>query len=216
LSAQASFGAGLLSLYLVTAHPTWLDAANAIGRASLELLHDRELGGFYATVPDPTAAIIAPRKPLEANGVAASFFYDLAVYTKDPLYEAVAERAVKAVGVSGIIRREGRITGEFAMALEKVTTAYVEFSIVGDIDHPDAQALFKAGLAVFEPRKVLHFEAPGRYPDRGRPAMYICNPDMCSIPIVDPAMVADKATDFRGPAVNPTAAVSIPTNPTWF
>ncbi len=216
LSAQASFGAGLLSLYRVTARQAWLDAADAIGRATLELLHDGEIGGFYATVPDPTAAVIAPRKPLEANGVAASFFYDLAVYTKDPLYDAVAERAVKAVGVPGIIRREGRITGEFAIALEKVTTAYVEFSIVGDTDHPDAQALFEAGLAVFEPRKVLHFEAPGRYPDRGRPAMYICNPDMCSIPIVDPATVAEKAADFRGPAVNPTAAISAPSNPTWF
>ena len=216
LSAQASFGAALLALHRVTGDARWLDAADTIGRATMTLLHDAEMGGFFATVPDATAAIIAPRKPLEANGTAASFFYDLAVYTKDPLYDSVARRAVQAVGVPWIIRREGRITGEFAMALEKVTTAYVEFSIVGDTAHPNAQALFDAGLKVFEPRKVLHFEAPGRYPDRGRPAMYICNPDMCSIPIVDPDMVAEKAADFRGPAVNPTAAVSSPAAPTWF
>ncbi len=216
LSAQVWFGSALLALYRATANPRWLNAADTIAKAALELLHDDEIGGFYATVPDATAAIIAPRKPLEANGTAASFFYDLSIYTKDPAYGSVAERALRAVGLPGIIRREGRITGEFANALERVTTAYVEFSIVGDISHPDAQALFDAGLQVFEPRKVLHYEAPGRYPDRGRPAMYICNPDMCSIPIVDPAMVAEKAADFRGPATSTAAEVSAATQPSWF
>jgi uncharacterized protein YyaL (SSP411 family) len=88
------------------------------------------------------------------------------------------------------------------MALEKVTTSYVEFSVVGDTAHPNAQALFNAARDVFEPRKLLHFEAPGRYPDRGIPAMYICNPDMCSIPIEDPKQVAKQAVAFHGPAAS--------------
>lgn len=88
------------------------------------------------------------------------------------------------------------------MALEKVTTAYVEFSIVGDTGHPNAQALFDAGQKVFEPRKLLHYEAPGRYPARDSPAMYICNPDMCSVPIEDPRQVAEHAAAFHGPAAN--------------
>jgi hypothetical protein len=60
--------------------------------------------------------------------------------------------------------------------------------------------LFEAGRDVFEPRKLLHYEAPGRYPDRGIPSMFICNPDMCSIPIEDPAQVAKQAAAFHGPA----------------
>jgi hypothetical protein len=71
---------------------------------------------------------------------------------------------------------------------------------VGDPSQPASGALFDAGLNVFEPRKLLHYEPPGRYPDRGRPAMYICNPDMCSIPIEDPALVAKQAAAFHGPA----------------
>jgi uncharacterized protein YyaL (SSP411 family) len=216
LSAQAWFGTALLALHRATGEQQWLNAAQRIANAALTLLHDEKTGGFFATVPDATAAIIAPRKPLESNGTAASFFYDLGVYTKDPAYRPIAQGTVKAVGLPKIIRREGRITGEFAMALEKVTAAYVEFSVVGDTSHPNAKALFDAGRAVFEPRKVLHFEAPGRYPDRGRPAMYICNPDMCSIPIVDPAAVADKAADFRGPARNPDPEVSAAGKPSWF
>lgn len=200
LSAQAWFGTALLSLYRASGEDKWLEAANAIGRATLQTLEDEELGGFFATVPDATASIIAPRKPLEANGTAASFYYDLWIYTKDENYAPVAKRAIRAVGQPGIIRREGRITGEFALALEKVTTAYVEFSIVGETDHPASKGLFEAGREVFEPRKVLHYEAPGRYPERPRPAMYICNPDMCSIPIENPADVEKQAAAFHGPA----------------
>ena len=126
--------------------------------------------------------------------------YDLWVYTKDDRYKSIAVDTIRAVAQPSIIRREGRITGEFALALEKVTTAYVEFSIVGNSGSPLAGALFHAGLDVFEPRKLLHYEEPGRYPDRGRPAMYICNPDMCSIPIEDPSLVAKQAAAFHGRA----------------
>ncbi|NOX70556.1 MAG: thioredoxin domain-containing protein [Gammaproteobacteria bacterium] len=200
LSAQVWFGTALLALHRASGDPEWLAAADGIGKATLEQLHDDKVGGFFATAADATAAIIAPRKPFEGNGTAASFYYDLWLYTKDDIYAGIAEDAVRAVGQPGIIRREGRIAGEFAIALEKVTTKYVEFSVVGDRTHPNAKALFDAGLAVFEPRKALHYEAPGRYPDRGIPSMYICNPDMCTIPITEPAEVGKQAVAFRAPA----------------
>lgn len=202
LSAQVWFGSGLLALYRATGDERWLEAADGIGKATLRSLYDDNNGGFFATVPDATAAVIAPRKPLEANGTAASFYYELSIYTKDDTFASVAENTIRGVADPSIIRREGRITGEFAMALEKVTTSYVEFSIVGDTSHPKARALFNAGKDVFEPRKLLHFEAPGRYPDRGVPAMYICNPNMCSIPIEDPKQVAKQAAAFHGPAAS--------------
>ena len=202
LSAQVWFGNALLSLYRTTGEDRWLNTADRIGKATLAALHDDELGGFFATDPDATSAIIAPRKPLEANGTAASFYYDLSIYTKDDIYKSAAERTIRAVAIPANIRREGKIIGEFVIALEKVTTAYVEFSIVGDTGHPNAAALFDAGRDVFEPRKLLHYEEPGRYPARNKPAMYICNPDMCSLPIEDPAKVAIHAATFHGPATS--------------
>ncbi len=202
LSSQAWFGTALLSLYRATGDYHWLRSADTIGKATLATLHDDNLGGFFATVPDATAAIIAPRKPLEANGTAASFYYDLSVYTKDEIYKNIAASTIRAVAEPAFIRSEGKITGEFAIALEKVTTGYVEFSVVGDINHPNSEALFEAGRSVFEPRKLLHYEEPGRYPARGKPAMYICNPDMCSLPIEDPAQVASQAAVFHGVATS--------------
>jgi uncharacterized protein YyaL (SSP411 family) len=200
LSAQAWFGTALLALYRATGDERWLSSADGIGKAALLALQDNNVGGFFATVPDATSAIIATRKPLEANGTAASFFYDLSIYTKDAAYEGVATKTIRSVAQAEMIRNEGKITGEFANALEKVTTAYVEFSVVGDTSHPQSKALFEAGRDVYEPRKILHYEEPGRYPDLGKPVMYICNPDMCSLPIEDPAKVAAQAAAFHGPA----------------
>ncbi len=200
LNAQAWFGYGLLALYRATGEEQWLKRAVRVGAATLTALEDKQLGGFYATSADETTSIIAPRKSLEANGTAANFFYDLGVYSKNPVFTAVPERTLRGVAQPAIIRREGKITGELAMALEKVTASYVEFSVVGDMSLPESQALYEAGLKAYHPRKLLHYEAPGRYPARQKPAMYICNPDMCSVPIENPALVAEQALAFRGPA----------------
>ena len=199
LSAQAWFGTGLLALYRATGEVRWLETAQRIALAMRGKLEDRVLGGFFASEPDDTATVIAPRKPLEANGTAAHFLYDLWVYTKDDTLKLVPEQTLRAVADPAIIRREGKVTGQLALALEKVTAAYVEFSVVGGAEEPGAAALFAAGRVVYEPRKLLHYEKPGRYPARARPAMYICNPDVCSLPIEEPDQVAQQALLFRGP-----------------
>ena len=202
LSAQAWMGTALLALYRATGDSNWLDHAVTIADAMLVNLYDRESGGFYSTIPDETATIIAPRKPLELNAVAAHFIYDLWVYTKNGKYTELPEATIRAVATPEIVRREGRITGQTALLLEKLTAAYVEFSVVGDPDQEDAQRLFNAAKEVYHPRKLLHFEKPGRYPSGKQARLYICNPDKCSIPITNPADVAGFADRFRAPASN--------------
>ncbi len=199
LSAQVWFGTAMLALYRATGEQRWLAHAQGIASAMRDKLEDPRLGGFFSTVADDTVAIIPVRKPLEHNGTAAHFLYDLWVYTKDDNLEALPARTLRAVADPKIISREGKVTGQFALALEKVTASYVEFTVVGAVEDPRAAALFNAGRLVYEPRKLLHYEKPGRYPDRGRAALYICNPDVCSLPIEDPGKVAAQAQLFRGP-----------------
>ena len=200
LGAQAWMGTALLALYRVTGDAKWLDHAVSIADALLINLYDQENGGFYSAIPDETATIIAPRKPLELNAVAARFIYDLWVYTKNSNYAEIPEATIRAVATPEILRREGRITGQAALLLEKLTAAYVEFSVVGDPDKEDAQALFDASRKIYHPRKLLHFEKSGRYPSGKEARLYICNPDRCSIPITNPADVAEFADRFRAPA----------------
>ena len=198
LRPQGAFGLGLLALYRATGDGRWLDAAKRVASGMRLSLEDTEVGGFFGSPPLDTAPI-APRKPLEDNANAARFLYELWVYTKDDSLSEAAERTLRAVAHPDIVRREGRIVGNLAVALETITAGYVEFSVVGEPGDAQARALHSSARQVYEPRKILHFEKPGRYPDRGRPAMYICNEDACSLPIVDPALVAKEAARFRGP-----------------
>gem|GEM_PF-36433 len=202
LAAQAWFGSALLALHGATGEARWLDHAVTVATALESQLLDEALGGFFATVPEPQA-VVAPRKPLELNARTAHFLYDLAVLRKQPRLAAMAEDAIRAAATPEAVRREGRVTGELALALETLTAAYVEFSVVSRERDGAAWALFKAARSVHHPRKVLHFEAPGRYPDRGDAALYICNPDICSVPITDAADVAAQARRHRDPALTP-------------
>ena len=177
LGAQAWMGAALLALYRATGDAKWLDHAVTVADAMLDTLYDGKNGGFYSSPPDETASIIPPRKPLELNAVAAHFLYDLWVYTKNDGYAPIPEATIRAVATPEILRREGRITGQTALALEKLTAAYVEFSVVGDPNREDAQALFNASREAYHPRKLLHYEKPGRYPSGKEARLYICNPD---------------------------------------
>lgn len=200
LRTQAYVGRALLALYQASSDSQWLDTANGVATALRALLEDHDLGGFFAAPADGTEATIARRKPLEDNAVAAQFFYSLGVIEKNDSLKKLAEKTLRGAAAPAIVKREGRITGNLAIALELLDAGYVEFSVVGDPTDPNAQALLAAGRRVFEPRKVLHYEAPGRYPDRGRAAMYICNDDACSLPIFDPSVVAVEAAKFT-PAV---------------
>lgn len=200
LSAQAWFGTALLALYRASSDEQWLKRAEQLADTMLEKLYDNKTGGFFSSVPDATASVIAPRKPLELNARAAHFFYDLGIYTKNEKYTEIPEATIRAVAVPEILKREGKIIGETAMALEKLTAAYFEFSVVGDKNDSATRALFNAGQHAYHPRKLLHLEKAGRYPERKKAAMYICNPDRCSIPIEDPSLVAKQADSFRLPA----------------
>jgi uncharacterized protein YyaL (SSP411 family) len=197
LRTQVEFGIALLSLHRVTGDTIWLNKAIKLADATINYLEDPKLGGFYATSVKQSDVTTPRRKPLQDNGVAARFFYLLGRYTKNKSYEQSAEKAIRAVVSPEILKREGRIIGNMAVALETLTGKYVEFSIVGDANDPAAVKLFNSSRQYFDPRKVLHFEKPGRYPDLGRATLYICNPTACSVPIFNADKVIKQATKFR-------------------
>ena len=110
-------------------------------RAQLE---DHELGGFFAAPTDGTQTIIARRKPLEDNAVAAQFLYSLGIATKDETLKGAALKSVRATALPEIMRREGKVTGNLAVALELLSARYVEFSVVGDPNDAAAGQLLSA------------------------------------------------------------------------
>ncbi len=193
LRTQAHVGLALMALYRTTDDPYWRQTAIKVADALLIKLEDKKIGGFYGAPDDGTPG---RRKPLEDNATAAQFLYLLGVLEKNGYYKMAAERAIRASASPTAVRREGRITGNLAMALEIMTAQYVEFSVVGDADDSRTQALLQAGRSVFEPRKLVHSESTGRYPPRAAPAMYICNDQRCTVPIYTPSDVPVQAGIF--------------------
>lgn len=197
LRTQARFGQVLLELYQLTAETHWLNKAQALADVMLKTLYDNKLGGFFATQLDDTASVIAPRKPLEDNAISANFFYDLSILTKNKRYKSIPEKTVRAIASDSILRREGKATGEMALLLEKLTAFYVEFTVV-TTNSTDARAgvLYQQALKTYHPRKLVHFEKPGRYPDLGQPVMFICNPNRCSLAIKNVEDVIKTAAQY--------------------
>ncbi len=180
LLAQVHLLGGLLALYEATGEARWLGPAKSLARAMRDRLEDRAVGGFFAR---PEGAGPKPDKPREENLLAARALHRLAVVTRDAELDAAAARTLRATG--------GDAGGAlFALAAEELALGPVEMSVVGDAEDPRARALYQAALAVDEPRKVVHFEGPGHYPDRGHPTLYVCTRSACSSPVDDPARVA--------------------------
>lgn len=196
LRTQAHMGLALLALYQVSNAPRWLRAAEALAQAMATTLSDGA-HGFWATSASETDAFFQRRKPLEDNAVAARFLAALGALTHDETKLERARTTLRAVAAPMLVRREGKAVGQLATALRYVTAPVVEYTVVtASPADPRAAALHTAALKAAPVRAVVHTEAPGRYPDLGRPVVFVCTPQRCSQPAKTPADVARIARTF--------------------
>lgn len=208
LSPQARFGIALMQLYRVTGEPRWLAAARRVGDGLLAKLEDSARGGFFAGPYDGSESADRRRRPVVDNAAAARFLSWLAWATKDARYELSSERTLRYIASPDALSHRGvAVVAEAALALELATLGPVELSIVAEPGDPAAAALFAAGLTVYEPRKLLHYEPAGRYPMQERPAMFVCTASACSNPIFEASEVAAVVIELG--AVEASAACGI-------
>ena len=203
LEPQGPFGLALLALYSATGEGRWLDAAGRIA-GGLPRLQDQERGSYFASDDTTTASWIERRHPFGDNIAAARFLLRLSWATHDESLRARAQEVLLAMHPGPRISRMGTRASALVRTLEELSDGPVEFTVVGSADDPAARALFAAGVHLYEPRKVVHFEAAGvRYPDQGHAAMFICTNLACSSPVSDPADVratADRMARVADPS----------------
>jgi hypothetical protein len=203
LRDQAAVGRALLALHRVTGEPRWLEHARALADFMHAQLEDREHGGFFAHTPDPGAVGVfaVRRKPIEENGLAARFLLELHrqidhLPTPSPWADA-AVRALRTLSDPGELAEQGRMLGQYTLALAEATFTPVDVTIVGEPGDPRSRALHRAALRLDEPRAVVSVSPPGaRYPDIGAPAAYLCTDTACSTPVRDPAKFPAAALKF--------------------
>jgi len=203
LRDQAAVGRALLALHRVTGEARWLEHARALAGFMHGQLEDREHGGFFAHTPDPGAVGVfaVRRKPIEENGLAARFLLELhrqIDHLPTPSSEAdAAVRALRAVSDPAEVAEQGRMLGQYSLALAEATFTPVDVTIVGDAGDLRTRALHRAALALDEPRAVVSVSPPGaRYPDIGAPAAYLCTDTACSTPVRDPTRFPAAALKF--------------------
>jgi hypothetical protein len=119
------------------------------------------------------------RTPIEDNGMAARFLLELHrqidhLPTPSPHAE-LAIAALRAVSDPKALAEEGRMLGQYTLALAEATFTPVDVTVVGNPGDPALAALHRAALGLDDPRTILSVSPPGaRYPDIGAAAVYLC------------------------------------------
>ena len=203
LADQAAVGWAFVGLHRVTADRRWRDEALAIAGFMDAQLGAAD-GGYYAHSKDPSAVGIFAerRKPLRENALAAQFLLELdALGPPDPAAEsslrARAHATLLAVGSDAQIESSGKILGRYLVALALDQATRFDITIVAAPGNSTGDALWRAALALWEPRATIERSEPGqRYPEIGEPAAYLCSDRACSRPITDPERLAAIAESF--------------------
>jgi len=203
LRDQANMGRALVALYQLTGDGVFQDQARRLADVLLRVFQDPDDGGFFAQTADPEAvgALAERRKPLRENAVAARFLIELhrtLDHKEDNLpYEPAARRALISVSRPKTIKSYGRSIGEYLVALELLRATPVDITVVGAPSDPTAEALHRAARTLYAPQATIAWSAPGeRYPDRGKPAVYLCTDTTCSPPIFAPGAVPERGRLF--------------------
>ncbi len=205
LADQVAMGHALLLLSEVTGSKRFRDEARATGHVIVERLQDPAGGGFFAhtQTADDVGVFATRRKPLKANAEAARFLLKVGRLDDDAVLVAAAERALSAFASEGVVAEEYRMVGELLLALEEQLREPLRFSVVESADAADddaTRALLAASLKVYAPHRLVDVQVAGKkYPDLGKPTLYVCGSTFCSPPISDPTTVAAKAARYLKP-----------------
>jgi uncharacterized protein YyaL (SSP411 family) len=148
---------------------------------------------------DATTPALDVRMPMRGNAEAARLLMKVGRLEEDQALAEKGERALRHFADAAIVKEEGRIVGEYLLAVEEALHEPLHFAIVTAQADDASRALLRAALRVYAPHRLVEVTPPGKYPDLGRPALYICGASFCSPPITDPAAVANKAQPFLKP-----------------
>ncbi|HTX99401.1 MAG TPA: thioredoxin domain-containing protein [Bacteroidota bacterium] len=207
---------GLLELYSATGESRWLSPARELTETMIELLHDKEHGGFFETaLGDPT--VIARLKEHydgaepSGNSIAVLNLLRLAALLDRPEWRTIAEKTLAAF--SPLLAQQPVAMPNMMSALDQCLGPASEIVLVGPRNDSTTMALEKEVRMRYLPRAVIVPVYPGKQAelrdlaglirglplDSGRPAAYVCENFACNLPVTRPS---DLAAILDQPKVN--------------
>ncbi len=160
---------------------------------------DEKAGGLFAHTPDANAVgeLALPVKPYADNALTARLLLRRAHRNAAEADRSRALAILRALSDQARMRDQGRMIGDYLLALEEALGPYVMFSVVGNLADARTRALANAAHALYAPNALLNVATPerSRYPYPGRPAVYLCSENACSAPVTE---ASDLAAALQG------------------
>jgi len=226
LDDHANLMNGLLALWEATWERRWLDAAQRLARAALDLFdsHDEPALDY---VGRDAEALVARSKNLVAgaepsgNGAMALALTRLSAITGEPSWGERADRILSVY--APLLDRAPRALGEEVLAGHWRRHGGLEIGVVG-APGPERDALLDVLRGQLLPFAVTSVHAPDADPpvawmaDRpvlDGPTAYVCQGFTCQLPVTDPAELSAQLRDVRAPVRNPLRSPHVVRAPEW-
>jgi uncharacterized protein len=210
--AYAEDYAALLEALLTLAElddVSWLSEARAVADDMVRLFADAERGGFFTTGIDAERLIVRPKDiqdnatPCE-NSLAANGLLRLAALTGERSYEDAALGWVQPMGE--IAAEHPTAFAYLLGAVERAAHPPLEVAVIGALDDPAADALWRVVTQRVLPGAVVLRAAPGTNADAsplladrplvdGRATAYVCERYACRQPVTDADAFAAQLDD---------------------
>jgi uncharacterized protein YyaL (SSP411 family) len=191
----------MLLLYQFTGDSIWKSRSEALIKVVNERLWDKENGGYFSTDQNTLklAGKTAAAKVLAENAIFSRFLIEYGdLFDREEVYP-MAEAALRSVGVEKIRENEERLIADLVLALQKLIKHHLVFTIVSaDPSSEETKKLLKKVQHYYHPAKLFKVEKPGHYPDMGKPMLFVCNKNVCSMPIPFSENTAKEIDAFIG------------------
>lgn len=187
---QVLFAGALLEASLTTGDMSYIEKAERLTKDFVRLLEDEQGGGLYDRHGHASAEGLLrfPHKSLAENLRAAMLLSDLYYVTENYFYRDVAERTLQYVlGSSATLP-----LGLSGIAIDRFLRYPVHIVVVGSRDNEKTGQLFKEGLRLYAPGKIVRILDPDKdslkigeitFPNLGEPRAYVCTDKLCSEPL---------------------------------
>ncbi len=225
---------GLIDLYEADFNPAWLDWAMELADEQIRLFYDSEHSGFFMTRAGHDKNLVMRIKEdsdsviPSAGSMAVLNYLRLSRYTDKRQYAPIAEKTMKTV----LTRLQEHPTSAPKMltALIVSLSKPIEVIIAGDRNSEDTRRLLKTAHSYYNPaqivllvdnaatRKMLAANLPFIAfikTVNGKAAAYVCTDRSCSLPVTDPAALAEmleSAPQKSGNGSPPAKAVPLSTD----
>ncbi|MBI1180410.1 MAG: DUF255 domain-containing protein [Alphaproteobacteria bacterium] len=199
LDDYANMARAALLLHETTGRPEYIAQAQAWAATLDRLFWDEASGGYFFTAADAEALIVRSKNAVDnavpaGNGVMVEVLARLAYLTGEEAWRERAEQLVAAFAPA--VAQQAPSHATLLCGFDLLLNAD-QIVLLGERDDPATAQMLRSILAASMPNRLLQVvgdaaalpdghPAHGKTRKDGRPTVYVCHGQTCSLPIDDP------------------------------